>query len=92
MQAMQAQAAQQGQQSVPETIVLAAPKPGSSVAPQILKLAVEDSKKKVTSLLNMAVPKVSLPAGKNLRSPVLLQTSSKVWVSKLLLALARHQL
>lgn len=94
MQAMQAQVAQQGQQqAVPETVVLAAPKAGSSVSPQILKLAIEaHSKGKVASLLNMAVPKVTLPTGKKLRSPVLLQTSSSVWVSRLLLALARNQL
>jgi len=100
MQAMQAQAAQQGQpgqpgqqQSIPETVVLAAPQASPSVAPQVLKLAIEArSKEKVTSLLNMAVPKAVLPTSKNLRSPVLLQTSSKTWVSKLLLSLAREQL
>jgi hypothetical protein len=92
MQAMAAQQqAQAGQpQQTPTTVVLAAPKAG--VVPQVLKLAIE-SHKKAASLLNMAVPKVALPAEKNLRhSPVLLQTSSKVWVSKLLLMLARQQL
>jgi len=93
MQAMQAQAAQAGQQQKsPMTVVLAAPQPGLAVSPKVLKLAIQDRQaKKIASLLNMAVPKVMLPT-KNLRSPVLLQTSSKVWVSKLLLVLARHQL
>jgi len=91
MQAMQAQAAQQQQPQAQQTIVLAAGKAGSAVSPMVLKLALE-SKGKVASLLNMAVPKVALPTGKNLRSPVLLQTSSKKWVSKLLLILARKQL
>eukprot|EP00746_Dinoflagellata_sp_MGD_P161862 gnl/MRDRNA2_/MRDRNA2_89161_c0_seq1.p1 gnl/MRDRNA2_/MRDRNA2_89161_c0~~gnl/MRDRNA2_/MRDRNA2_89161_c0_seq1.p1 ORF type:complete len:281 (-),score=78.26 gnl/MRDRNA2_/MRDRNA2_89161_c0_seq1:59-901(-) len=93
MQAMQAQAAQQQQPQTPQTVVLAAPHPGFAVSPQVLKLAIEDRQsKKVASLLNMAVPKVVLPTSKNLRSPVLLQTSSNVWVSKLLLVLARQQL
>jgi len=98
MQAMQAQASQQQQPQqpqTPETIVLAAPHPGIDVSPKVLKLAIEERQaKKVASLLNMAVPKVMLPTSKNknLRSPVLLQTSSNVWVSKLLLVLARQQL
>lgn len=96
MQAMQAQAAQQGQQGqqTPMTVVLSAPHPGFAVSPQVLKLAIEERRtKKNASLLNMAVPKLVLPTSKNhLRSPVLLQTSSKFRVSKLLLALAREQL
>jgi hypothetical protein len=93
MQAMQAQAAQQQQGGSPMTVVLAEPHPGFAVSPKVLKLAIEDRQaKKAASLLNMAVPKVMLPTGKNLRSPVLLQTSSNVWVSKLLLVMARQQL
>jgi hypothetical protein len=88
MQAMQAQAAQQQQQQTPQTIVLAAPQPGFN----LLKLAIEDRQKKTASLLSMAVPKVMLPTGKKLRAPVLLQTSSNHWVSKLLLSLAREQM
>lgn len=94
MQAMQAQAAQQQQpQQSPMTVVLAAPHPGFAVSPQVLKLAIQDRQaKKTASLLSMAVPRVMLPTGKKLRAPVLLQTSSNVWVSKLLLSLARQQL
>jgi len=96
MQAMQAQAAQQGQQQqqAPMTVVLNAPHTGFAVSPQVLKLAIEERQsKKNASLLNMAVPKLMLPTGKNhLRAPVLLQTSLKFRVSKLLLALAREQL
>lgn len=89
MQAMAAQS-QPAAQETPMTVVLTAPKAG--IAPEVLKLAVASHKGKAASLLNMAVPKVVLSTGKNSRSsPVLLQQSSKVWVSKLLLTLARQQ-
>merc|ERR1719240_2208890 len=95
MQAMQAQAAQSPQQQqTPQTIVLAASQPGSNPGMfKLLKLAIQEQQaKKTASLLTMAVPKVMLPTGKKLRAPVLLQTSSNTWVSKLLLTLARQQL
>merc|ERR1719263_1298414 len=101
MQAMAAQQAQAqqagpqggGAQQTPMTVVLTAPKGTKAVSSTILKLALDSRKEKPASLLAMAVPKVVLPTGKNLRSkPVLLQTSSKHWVSKLLLMLARQQL
>jgi len=98
MQAMQSQAAQSGQQQqqqTPQTIVLTASQKKQAVAPQILKLAIQSHQKKAASLLFMAVPKVILPTDqKSLRvSPSLLQTDShSVWVSKLLLTLARKQL
>jgi len=94
MQAMAAQQAQAGgAQQTPMTVVLTAPKGSVSVSSTVLKLALDSRKQKTASLLAMAVPKVVLPMGKNLRSsPVLLQQSSKHWVSKLLLMLARQQL
>jgi ATP-dependent Clp protease adapter protein ClpS len=95
MQAMAAQQAQQagGAQQTPMTVVLTAPKGTKAVSSTILKLALDSRKEKPASLLAMAVPKVVLPTDKNLRSkPVLLQQSSKHWVSKLLLMLARQQL